>query len=258
METSLSLNQEQQVYRFEALNKNKAVAHVITTRNSFTIPDFNLSFHTGAEEQVLQNRKILQHFFNGASLTIPKQCHGIKVVQITKDNNTEQPLDTDALVTNVPGLVIGVLSADCVPILFYDPIKQVLGAAHAGWKGTVANIVEATLKKMQAAYDCRSSDIQAYIGPSISIPHFEVGEEVANQFETLDLNNCIQRPTVGSKPHIDLWLANQFLLRRAGVKDSNIHVAGMCTYDHTNELYSARKEGFQTGRFGAFIMLAKG
>ncbi|MDB5272606.1 MAG: hypothetical protein JWO58_973 [Chitinophagaceae bacterium] len=254
IKTTLLLDQEQQLYRFEKLKESKGIVHAITTRNSLATADFNLSFHTGQEEQVIRSRKALQHFFKATSLTIPKQCHGTKVVQITEVNNHEIPLDTDALVTNVPGLTIGVLSADCVPILFYDPVKRVLGAAHAGWKGTVANIVGATLKKMQEFYGCNFLDIEAYIGPSISSIHFEVGEEVAAQFEKLELKSCIQQ-TSTNKPHIDLWLANKILLQRSGVKKENIDVSEMCTYDHVDHFYSARKEGFQTGRFGAFIML---
>lgn len=251
---TLLLNPEQQVYHFETLNSFKAVAHAVTARNSFSFADFNLSFHTGQENQVIENREALQHFFNAASLTIPKQCHGIKVMQVTTENAHEIPLDTDALISNVQKQVIGVLSADCVPVLFYDPIKQVVGAAHAGWKGTVANIVGETLQAMHTGYGCNPATVCAYIGPSISKIHFEVGKEVEEEFDAIGLASCII-PVKGMKAHIDLWLANKLLLQRAGVKSENITTAGLCTFDHTDQFYSARKEGFQTGRFGAFIML---
>ena len=254
LEPSVTLNTEQQFYHFQALNSYQAVAHVVTTRNSLFSSDFNLSFHTGNEKQVIENRNSLRQFFKAKTLTIPKQCHGSTIAQSTHDNSEEIPIDTDALITNVPGLAIGVLSADCVPVLLYDPVRQALGAAHAGWKGTVAGIASATVKSMQDAYDSHPEDLIVCIGPSISHKHFEVGEEVADRFNELGLSACITKDE-GRKPHIDLWLANNLLLQKAGVKAAHIHTAGLCTVDHTDQFYSARGEGFGTGRFGAFIML---
>ncbi|MDF2453928.1 MAG: hypothetical protein K0S26_3432, partial [Bacteroidota bacterium] len=239
---------------FNALNSFKTVAHAISTRNSLFVSDFNLSFHTGAEEQVVENREKLRQFFKAKTLTIPKQCHGSTVVQINSSNSDQMPSDTDALITNVPGLAIGVLSADCVPLLLYDPVKQALGAAHAGWKGTVANIAAATVESMHKAYGSNPEDLMVCIGPSISQTHFEVGEEVADRFKALDLSVCIQE-VKDEKPHVDLWMANKLLLQRIGVKAFHIHTAALCTVDHTDHFYSARAEGFGTGRFGAFIML---
>ncbi|MBC7487411.1 MAG: peptidoglycan editing factor PgeF [Cytophagaceae bacterium] len=254
IEPSVTFHSEQQLYHFQALNSYKAVAHVVTTRNSFFCSDFNLSFHTGKEEQVIENRNRLCQFFKAKTLTIPKQCHGSTIAQITKDNSGQIPMDTDALITNIPGLAIGVLSADCVPVLFYDPSRQALGAAHAGWKGTLAGIASATVKSMENAYGSNPADLIVCIGPSISQPHFEVGEEVADRFHELGLSACITKAE-GEKPHIDLWLANSLLLQKAGILAAHIHTAGVCTVDHTDQFYSARGEGFGTGRFGAFIML---
>jgi polyphenol oxidase len=247
-------NPQEQLYSFNALNLQKTVAHVITTRNGLSVLDFNLSFHTGHEEQVTDNRETLRKFLRAKTLTIPKQCHGVSIAQITASNSEHIPEDTDALITNVPQLAIGVLSADCVPILFFDPVKQAIGAAHAGWKGTVAGIATVTVDAMNKAYGSNPEDIMVCIGPSISFTHFEVGEEVADEFKQLSLQACITQPE-GGKPHIDLWLANRLLLQQAGVKASNVHTAGICTYQRTDLFYSARGEGFGTGRFGAFIQL---
>ncbi len=252
--SSISLDKEHQFFHFETLDQQKTVAHVVSTRNSLSFFDFNLSFHTGEEAKVLENRNQLRHFLKARTLTIPKQCHGIAIAQITESNSDQIPVDTDALITNVPGLAIGVLSADCVPILFFDPVRQALGAAHAGWKGTVAGIAAATVEKMNLAYGSKPEDIIVCIGPSISQIHFEVGEEVAERFKELELGACISQSD-GTKPHIDLWMANRLLLRKSGIAESNIHTATMCTYEHTDQFYSARGEGFETGRFGAFILL---
>jgi YfiH family protein len=251
---SIAFDPEQQFYHFEILDLLKTVAHVVTTRNSFSIPDFNLSFHTGKEEQVVGNRNQLCQFFKARALTIPKQCHGIRIAEVTEHNKHEIPVDTDALITNVPGLAIGVLSADCVPLLFLDPVKQVIGAAHAGWKGTVAGIATATIEKMGIAYGSKPQDMIVCIGPSISQIHFEVGEEVADRFKELELHACIKQEN-GAKPHIDLWMANRLLLQKAGIAEANIHTAAICTVEHTDQFYSARGEGFGTGRFGAFMLL---
>lgn len=251
---SVHFNTEEQFYSFNILNTYKAVAHVITTRNSLFHADFNLSFHTGDALQVVANRNSLCQFFNARTLTIPKQCHGHTIAQITNENSGHIPLDTDALITNTPGLAIGVLSADCVPILFYDPIQQAIGAAHAGWKGTVAGIASATVQSMQTAYGSKPEDLVVCIGPSISQQHFEVGVEVANRFNELGLSTCIA-VGAGQKPHIDLWHSNSLLLQQVGVRKDRIFTAGICTVDRTEHFYSARGEGFGTGRFGAFILL---
>ncbi len=251
---AFTFNPEHQFYHFTALNSFQAVAHVVTTRNSLFSSDFSLGFHTGKEEQVSENRNILRQFFKAKTLTIPKQCHGSKVVQITDSNSGQIPIDTDALITNVPGLAIGVLSADCVPILFYDPVHQALGAAHAGWKGTVANIATVTVESMQKAYGSNPDDLMVCIGPSISQTHFEVGKEVADCFNELGLSACVVEAE-GQKPHIDLWMANSLLLQKSGIKEDHIHTAALCTVDHRDQFYSARGEGFSTGRFGAFILL---
>ena len=107
---------------------------------------------------------------------------------------------------------------------------------------------------MTQAYGTKPEDVLACIGPSISPAYFEVGEEVRAQFEALHLEACIiEHP--GAKAHIDLWLANRLLLQRAGIKDEHISTAEVCTYESTDHFYSARKEGFDTGRFGIFAMV---
>jgi copper oxidase (laccase) domain-containing protein len=135
-------------------------------------------------------------------------------------------------------------------------MEQAIGVAHAGWRGTVGEIAATTLLQMVESYGSKPSYIKAYIGPSISCANFEVGDDVVSEFMKLDLSDCISRKE-GAKAHIDLWLANSILLQRAGVPSHHITVAGICTVDHTDQFYSARKEGFDTGRFGLFAMLKR-
>ena len=245
--------------KYDSINKlfqfeDLSLKHAITTRHSFTENDFNLSFHTGNRESVIANRDRLQAYFVGNKfLTIPKQCHQAHIFKVTESCASSIPEDTDALITNTRGHVLGVLSADCVPVLLHDPVNQVLGLAHAGWKGTVASIAPLTALKMVQEYGSVITDIKVYIGPSISQANFEVGEEVVSHFNNMDLHDVIL--TEQGKSKIDLWKANAILIMRLGVLDTNIKQANVCTVDGVNHFYSARKEGFGTGRFGFFAML---
>jgi polyphenol oxidase len=239
------------LFQFEGL----ALKHAITTRRSFNSKDFNLSYTTGEFGAVSSNRARLQSYFEGGNfLTIPQQCHQAQIFKVVQNSGATAPADTDALVTNVKGHVLGVLSADCVPLLLYDPVKDVLGLAHAGWKGTVASIGPLTVAKMVDEYGCNAKTIRAFIGPSISQTNFEVGSAVAAQFYKLDLGNAVVED--GGKAKVDLWRANALLLARAGLQVANIDIANMCTVVGVENFYSARKEGFETGRFGVFAMLS--
>jgi YfiH family protein len=144
--------------------------------------------------------------------------------------------------------------ADCVPIILHDPIKRVIGIAHAGWMGTVLGTVCYAVKAMQTHYGSSPSNIQAAIGPSIGPDHYEVGpevvEEVKRSFGT-DASGLLSKK--GSSLNLDLWAANALLLGQAGVR--NIEIAGLCTACHTGDWYSHRAENGTTGRFGAIIAL---
>lgn len=145
--------------------------------------------------------------------------------------------------------------ADCVPILLHDPLKHVVGIAHAGWLGTVRDVAKATVETMRERYDSRPADVIACIGPSIGPDHYEVGQDVIAQVEqTFGADASLMLPRHGSRTHFDLWKANQYLLERAGVHQ--IELAGICTACHTDDWFSHRAEKGKTGRFGALISLA--
>jgi len=250
MTSTVDFDVENSLYTYTGLN----ISHAITTRRSFDHADFNLSFHTGDFDRVASNRAVVKdHFLGAHAITIPKQCHDVKIHAVLSGDKSSIPEDVDALITNVKGQLIGVLSADCVPLLFHDPMKHVIGLAHAGWKGTVANIGPLTVEAMVKAYGCDRSNIHAYIGPSISQASFEVGDDVVTHFTRLELTSALM--DVSGKVHADLWMANSTLLTRAGILRKHIQQAGLCTFNSVNEFYSARKEGFSTGRFGVFAML---
>lgn len=161
----------------------------------------------------------------------------------------------DGMVTDRVGVPLSMRFADCVPILFHDPIRGVIGIAHAGWRGTIQGVGANVIRLMTQAYGCRPTDIQAGIGPSIGVDHYQVGEEVVDAvstyFDTTD--GLIRRDPADGTAYLDLWAANRLALQRTGVEQ--IEVAGLCTAKNTDEWFSHRAEKGRTGRFGAVISL---
>ena len=237
---------------------------------------FNCNGYCGDEaENVDRNRELLRGLLPGnvIELVIPHQTHSdhVKVVDLTYINrcrearnastvgaecfcpNTELE-EVDALVTDIPGYCLCVSTADCVPVLLYDPQKKVVAAIHAGWRGTVARIVEKTVSVMNRRYGSQGKDMIACIGPSISLEAFEVGDEVYETFRDAGFDmNLIARKE--AKWHIDLWEANRQQLLAYGVKPENIEISGICTYDNNDDFFSARRQGIRSGRILSGILL---
>lgn len=161
----------------------------------------------------------------------------------------------DAMITDQADTPLSMRFADCVPLLFHDPVRGVIGMAHAGWRGTVLGVGGNTVRTMVEAYGCRPYDIQAGIGPSISREYYQVGEEVVAAVRAYfgSDSQLIRRDPADGTAYLDLWAANRLDLERAGVEQ--IEVAGICTASNTDEFFSHRAEKGQTGRFGAVISL---
>ena len=197
------------------------------------------------------------------------QVHGDRVAVVTSAGTTREELEGyDALVTDVPGVAIGARTADCIPVLMYDPVRRVVAAVHSG---TVLKIAAKTLAVMASKYGTRTADILAVIGPGIGPESFQVGPEVAEAFlaagfpetwlppDTDDDGTATDRgPRIpGSMSgglHIDLPQAVRLTLIRAGVHDANILISGIDTYTHPG-FFSARREGPSCGRTVNTIML---
>lgn len=191
------------------------------------------------------------------------QVHEAKVAFIERPGMTREELEGyDVFVTTLPNVAIGVRTADCVPVLLYDPVKRVVAAAHAGWKGTVLHISEKTVELMTIKYGCNEADIRAVLGPSIGPNSFQVGEEVAEHFKNAEFpmaeiwsfQGTGDGTPMSGGHHIDLWKANCWLLEKAGVKPENIQVCGIDTFTE-DSFFSARREGAQCGRTINSIML---
>ena len=190
----------------------------------------------------------------------PHQVHGVVIKEVTDPLTTREQLEgVDALMTDVPGVAISVRTADCIPVLLYDPVHKAIAAVHDGWRGTVQRLSQKVISEMQTKYGTNPSDLKAVIGPGIGPESFQVGQEVVDAFAEAGfpmdqiLKDCGPKDPTEENPmngglHIDLWKANQWLLEDAGVQPANIQVAGICTYQNNGRFFSARREGTKCGR----------
>ena len=218
---------------------------------------FNISHYCNDRlENVQENRNRLSLLLDIPSerIIVPRQVHLTAVQAVTSHTKNTDLEGIDAVITNERHLCIGISTADCVPILLYDTKKQAIGAVHAGWRGTVGKIVCKTIQKMQEHYNSFPQDLKAIIGPSISKEAFEVGDEVYDAFATagFTMSEIAERR---EKWHIDLWAANFKLLVATGVKMENISIANICTYNHYDTFFSARRLGINSGRIYTGILL---
>ena len=187
----------------------------------------------------------------------PHQVHGTVVRVVGERERGQVCPETDALVTYARNAVLMLRFADCVPILLYDPVRAVVGLAHAGWRGTMSGMSQAVVQTMVDEMGCRPEHIQAGVGPSIGPCCYEVGEDVAEAASSAFPGaKDVLQPKPNGRWHLDLWAANRRQLTGAGVR--SIEVAGICTACHTDEWFSHRAEQGKTGRLGALIGLPKG
>lgn len=184
------------------------------------------------------------------------QVHESKVAIVDKVDMSVDDLDGyDAFVTNLTDVAIGVRTADCVPVLMYDPVKRVVAAVHAGWKGTAMHISQKAIQLMSGKFGTKASDIKAVIGPAIGPDSFQVGEEVAYNFkeagfpldEIWSFRGQGDGTAMSGGHHIDLFKANVWLLEQSGVLPENIQVTGIDTYTDCS-FFSARRETVHCGR----------
>lgn len=237
---------------------------------------FNINEYCGdTAEHIAENRRLLAQRLGIAPdhIILPHQVHGAEVRQIDADflqlpeNERRMIVEgVDALVTNQRGICIGVSTADCIPVLLYDEAHHAVAAIHAGWRGTVQRIVQTTIDMMHLYYHIQPSELRAIIGPGISRDSFEVGDEVYEEFLQEGFDMAVvacQRPNMkkeGSvdqplKWHIDLPQSNALLLCQSGVPADRIQSSGICTYQHSDQFFSARQLGIQSGRIFTGIML---
>lgn len=254
---------------YKIFEKYNEIAHFCTTRQGGTsvgnYASFNLSPFSGDDlRAVLNNQSKLAEWLgiDADKIILPFQTHGTEVREISDrffeladEEKSEYLNGVDAIFTRIPEVCIGISTADCVPILFYDPAKQVIAAAHAGWRGTCGRIAEKTINALVEAYNCHASDILVAIGPSISAKVYEVGQEVVDNFENAGFDNSEIVEIRNTSIYLDLWKANEQSLLKAGIAAENIEVAGICTFTEHERFFSARRLGIKSGRLLSGIML---
>ncbi|MBI5047812.1 MAG: peptidoglycan editing factor PgeF [Deltaproteobacteria bacterium] len=200
--------------------------------------------------------------FDASRLLTINQVHGSDIFTIdkpVKDISGLSKTSADAIITNQCGIAIGVLTADCVPILLADPVKNVVGVVHAGWKGTAKGIIEKAIETMVKQFDSDKKAILAAIGPSIGQCCYKVDETVIKEFGVRSLefkgNEFIEKK--GTAWRVDLKKTNYAQLLKSGILKQNISVEDICTSCRNDIFFSYRADGKITGRQLNFIMMKK-
>lgn len=260
---------ELELYHFDRLLKFTEILHFSTTRNgglsNGKYRSLNLGTNSGDDPAVVyQNREILAGAIgiNLEQMIFPKQTHGDTVLVIDSADKPEHaPQNTDAIITNQPGICIQVKTADCVPVFLYDPVENAIGIVHAGWRGTVKNITGKTVQKMVSVFNSKPENILAGIGPSIGPEKYLVGEDVIEEvMENLpEPMNLLKIAGIGypEAMYLNLWEANKQCLLEEDILEENIEIGGLCTHSNEEYFYSARRDGSETGRMANGIMLLK-
>lgn len=219
---------------------------------------FNLGEYCGdSADAVAQNRRSLARLLSVDEILVPYQTHKDKICIIDeeflsmRDDERKNCLSgVDALITCQRNICIGITTADCVPVLLFDPQNNVLAAVHAGWRSTADSIVQKVVGLMISRFGSNPANLFAGIGPSISVQKFEVGDEVGDVFKGkgFDLVSISCRNEETGKLHIDLKEANKYQLLDVGILPENIEVSRFCTYSDTDKFFSARRQGIHSGR----------
>jgi polyphenol oxidase len=229
-----------------------------TTRSSLprvVIPRFTGEPANNALNNRNQLAKLLK--INTGQLVFPRQTHSCYVANLPEIPDQELK-ETDAMVTNRPGICLCIQTADCVPLLLYDPKVKAAGAVHAGWRGTVDLIAGKAVENMMRIYGSHPRDIMVAIGPSIGPDKYEVGNEVAEAvYNSIPFAEKSLRKSRGSKYDLDLWEANRQVLLSKGILPEHIEVSGRCTFSENDHFFSARREGIGTGRIVTGIILTR-
>lgn len=249
------------IYQAEIFDES-AVSHAIFTRLGGVSPapydSLNISATVGDEPANVHTNLATVYRAMGVRDThvvTAHQVHGNRVARVGQADGGSFIPECDGLVTNERGVFLLMRFADCAALMVYDPVRHVIGLAHAGWQGTLLRVAEALVKAMRSAYGSIPSDLVALIGPSIGPCCLEVGPEVvARAYASLaDGQWVVSRLNAAGHAYLDIWQANRSQLERFGI--SNIETTGICTRCAQHEFFSHRGSGGITGRFGVIIGL---
>ena len=247
-------------YQFEAM---QALRHGVFTRQGGVskVPwsSLNVGGTVGDDpDDVRRNHEIMYQTLgvNRERSVTTWLVHSVDVVYVDGPLADRRWFErADAMITDRVDTPLVMRYADCTPLYFHDPVKGVIGLAHAGWRGTVNGMAARTVRALEQSFGSRPADIIAGIGPAIGPQRYQVGEEVVSAAQNYfgDLSDIVRRDPSDDTAYLDLWSANRVDLERAGVEQ--IEIAGICTATRMDEFFSHRAEKGRTGRFGAIISL---
>lgn len=254
----------------EKLSMEEGVVHAFSTRyggvSKGYFSQMNLSYTRGDEKECVdENFRLFGEAvgFNPEKLVFTDQQHTANVRKVTEADAgkgivSERDYDNvDGLVTDVPGIMLTVFSADCVPVLFYDPVKRCVGSAHSGWRGSAGRICKNTVEMMAAEYGSCMENIRVLIGPCICQDCYEVSEDVAEVFMKEFSENIhdliLKKGVKEGKYQLDLVEVCRQTLLECGVKEEHIELPGICTCHNPELLFSHRKMGNQRGNLCGVI-----
>lgn len=255
-------------FAFPHFEKYSFVKHGFTSRlggvSEGIFQSMNLNFSVGdKKEHVIENYKIISDALDieFKNLVLSSQTHDAKIISVNKQDRGKGIIrerdyyGIDGLLTDDPQVALVTLYADCVPIFFLDPIKRVVGLAHAGWKGTVKGIGPNMVKRFVDIYGSDKNDILVGIGPSIGNCCFEVEQDVVDEFQKISIGSKCLEWKGNNKYMIDLWKANSELLLKEGINSNNLVVTDICTKCNKDILFSHRGHDGKRGGMAAIIQL---
>jgi YfiH family protein len=242
------------VFQFDNLSRVSGIVHAITTRyggvSEGRCASLNVSYSVGDPvENVDENLRRAAESVGAQreDLFAAYQVHGRAVTLV--ESETEPRPKCDVLISASPEKTLMLRYADCTPVLLADPRRNVIGAVHAGWRGSAVRAAESAVSAMEHAFGSQPGDLLAGIGPAIGPCCYEVGDDVVTAFA--------DRPWLFAGNRLDLWEANRQALLQAGVPSDQIEVAGVCTRCQSDRFFSHRANGgLPAGRFAALIRLA--
>lgn len=265
LESATSGVRQPPVIRFGSLS-HPDVVHGVTTRTA-DLPLFgNMSFMVGGSpEQVQENRNAWAEAigYDPSRLVLGRQVHECAVVPVDDSHagSGAESVETsirrvDGLMTDTPGLPIGVMAADCVPLLIHDPVAGVVAAIHAGWRGTVAGIAAQSITELHDHYGSQPEHLRVVLGPSICSSCYQVGDEVVDHWErSPHRRSASPVETKADGLYFDLREANRGQLAAMGVPDASIEISDVCTRCSNGAMFSRRGLGPRSGLFTSIIML---
>lgn len=252
---------------FPSFEKYDDLLHCFTTRRGGVsqgeFESMNIGFSTGdSDENIRRNIEIMAEMLNIDVNDIVKtyQTHTNTIKYVTEEHKGKifgKSLfkDVDGIYTDKRNIALMSFHADCTPVFFYDPVKKIIGLAHAGWRGTLLNIAGRMVKAFVSDFNSDPKDIKAAIGPSLGSCCFEVDKDVADLFlsENEEFKKYMEIKV--PKYHFNLWEINKYLLMKEGIREEDIEISGICTKCNNDLFFSHRAQGGKRGLLAGILMM---